>query len=185
VTRICDDRRGEEGLVAQYSFVTTWRIEAPIETVYDAIQGSLAWPRWWDAVRAVEEIAPGDEAGIGGVRRYTFKGRLPYLLRFDLTTDRVEAPIRLGGWAVGELEGRGDWTLRADGPATFVRYDWNIRTTRPWMNALAPFPFVRRIFVINHDFVMGRGLVGIRRHLGVRGQAIPVESVPAEAAAAS
>jgi hypothetical protein len=164
--------------VAEYAFVTTWRIDAPIEPVYDAIRDSLAWPGWWDAVLAVEDVAPGDEAGIGNVRRYTFKGRLPYLLRFDLTTDVVQRPERLGGTAVGELEGRGDWTLRPDGPAaTLVRYDWLIRTTRPWMNALSPFPFVRAIFELNHDYVMDRGLVGIRRHLSVPGRAVPPATV--------
>lgn len=163
--------------MARYEFVTTWRIDAPIDAVYDAIRDSLSWPEWWDAVLAVEDLAPGDPAGIGGVRRYTFRGRLPYLLRFDLTTDVVAAPERLGGTAVGELEGRGDWTLRTDGASTLVRYDWRIRTNRWWMNLLARLPFVRRIFELNHDFVMARGLVGVRRRLGVAGHAISDEAV--------
>ena len=71
--------------MASYSFVTVWRLEAPIERVYDAIRDSLAWPSWWDAVTAVEERAAGDPTtGIGNVRRYTFKGALPYSLAFDL-----------------------------------------------------------------------------------------------------
>ena len=129
-----------------------------------------------DAVRAVEEL---DHAGggVGNVRRYTFKGRLPYLLRFDTTTDVLERPQRLGGTADGELAGRGDWTLRSDGDATLVRYDWTIRTTRPWMNALSPLPFVRAIFELNHDFVMRRGLIGLRRHLGVAGSEIPTTAI--------
>jgi hypothetical protein len=164
--------------MAEYAFVTTWRLDAPVDRVYDAIRDSLSWPRWWDSVLAVEDLTPGDDAGIGSLRRYTFKGRLPYLLRFDLTTDVVLAPERLGGTAIGELEGRGDWTLRADGPdVTYVRYDWVIRTTRPWMNALAPLPFVRRIFELNHDHVMNRGLVGIRRHLGVAGRSVPDDEI--------
>jgi hypothetical protein len=169
--------------VAEYAFVTVWRIEAPIDLVYGAIHDTLDWPTWWDAVLAVEPVAPGDDAGNGEVRRYTFKGRLPYLLRFDLTTDVIQAPERLGGRAAGELEGRGDWTFRADGTATLVRYDWQIRTTRPWMNALAPLPFVRRIFVLNHDYVMGRGLVGIRRRLGAPGRTLPAEAMRLEAVA--
>jgi hypothetical protein len=167
-------------VVASYAFVTVWRIEAPIETVYDTIHDTLDWPRWWDAVLAVEDVAPGDAIGIGRVQRYTFKGRLPYLLRFDLTTDVVAKPERLGGTAVGELEGRGDWLLRADGDATLVRYDWRIRTRRWWMNLLAPLPFVRRIFEVNHDFVMTRGLVGIRRRLGVGGRELPADALPLE-----
>ena len=163
--------------MAQYAFVTTWRIDAPIDVVYETIHDTLAWPEWWDAVKAVEEMSPGDFDGIGAVQRYTFRGRLPYLLRFDLTIDVVQRPERLGGSAVGELEGRGDWTLRADGARTLVRYDWVVRTNRAWMNALAPLPFVRRIFILNHDFVMARGLAGIRQRLGVSGRTISDDAV--------
>jgi hypothetical protein len=174
-----------EEAVAEYQFVTAWRIDAPIDEVFGAIRDSLSWPEWWDAVPAVEDVAPGDADGIGNVRRYTFKGRLPYLLRFDLTTDVIAPPERLGGTAVGELEGRGDWLLRPSGDGTLVRYDWQIRTNRWWMNALAPFPFVRSIFELNHDFVMARGLVGLRRRLGATGEAIPPEGIPLDAVATS
>jgi hypothetical protein len=167
--------------MGNYEFVTTWRVEAPIDRVYDAIEDTLSWPSWWDAVLAVEQLAPGDEHGAGDTRRYTFKGRLPYLLRFDLATDRIERPTCLSGDAVGELQGKGIWTLRSEGAATLVRYDWRIRTNRWWMNLLTPLPFVREIFVINHDFVMRRGLIGLRRHLAVAGSEIPHDALPAPA----
>ena len=32
--------------MADYSFVTVWRLEAPIGRVYQAIHDSLAWPDW-------------------------------------------------------------------------------------------------------------------------------------------
>jgi hypothetical protein len=52
------------------------------------------------------------------------------------------------------------------------------------MNALAPLPFVRPIFVLNHDYVMRRGLFGIRQLLGVAGREIdPVLVAPADAPA--
>ena len=163
--------------MAEYAFVTVWRIEAPIERVYEAIFDSLAWPSWWDAVTAAQQRALGDAAGIGAVSRFTFRGRLPYVLRFDMRVDRVERPTVLSGVASGELEGRGLWTLKPDGQATLVRYDWQIRTTKPWMNVLAPLPFVRDVFELNHDYVMRRGLVGLRRLLGVSGQELPEDSI--------
>jgi len=153
--------------MAEYRFVTEWRLEAPIEDVYAVIHHAVAWPEWWDAVLAVDEVRPGDERGLGAVHRYTFKGKLPYHLKFETHVDRLERPVRLGGSANGELTGRGDWTLEVDGDATRVRYEWVIRTTRPWMNALAKLPFARRMFEDNHDFVMERGLVGIRQRLGI------------------
>jgi hypothetical protein len=153
--------------VANYSFVTIWRVEAPIDQIYDALRESMAWPTWWHAVTAVEQIRAGDAAGIGDIRRYTFKGKLPYTLSFDLEVDRIEAPTTLAGVASGELAGTGVWTLSDDGTRlTTVRYDWNVRTTRWWMNLLAPL--AGPIFRSNHDFVMSDGLEGLTRLLGVR-----------------
>ena len=168
--------------MASYAFVTEWRIEAPIDRVYDAIYDSLAWPDWWPAVRAVAEIRPPTgRTGIGGVRRYTFKGKLPYTLSFDMTVEQIERPTRLAGRARGELEGRGLWTLRDDGGATQVRYDWDIRTNRWWMNLLAPV--AGGLFKSNHDFVMRSGAEGICRLLGgVSGTCAWVQSQGADAA---
>jgi hypothetical protein len=36
------------------------------------------------------------------------------------------------------MEGTGRWTLAPAEGGTLVRYDWDIRTTRWWMNLLAP-----------------------------------------------
>jgi uncharacterized protein YndB with AHSA1/START domain len=161
--------------MADYSFVTEWRLDAPIERVYEAIHDSLAWPDWWPAVKAVEEIRPPRErSGIGSVRRYTFKGSLPYSLSFDLVVERIERPNVLAGRASGELDGTGVWTLREEGGQTVVRYDWNIRTTRWWMNLLAPL--ARGVFKANHDVVMRSGAKGICGLLGgVKGTCAWVE----------
>ena len=51
---------------------------------------------------------------------------------------RVEPLSLIEGEAVGELAGTGRWRLTHDAGVTRVRYDWNVRTTRPWMNLLAP-----------------------------------------------
>lgn len=49
---------------------------------------------------------------------------------------------------------------------TAVLYEWNVRTTKPWMNAFAPFaqPLLRW----NHDWVMRNGATGISELLGCR-----------------
>lgn len=153
--------------MAEYSFVTIWRLEAPIERVWELIDDASSWPEWWPSVLAVDELANGAEQA----RRFTMKGRLPYALRFDMRITRRDPPRLLEGAATGELEGVGRWTL-AEGAApgwTTVRYDWQIRTTRPWMNAFAPLPFVDAIFRLNHHAVMRDGLAGARRRLGVGG----------------
>jgi hypothetical protein len=151
--------------MSTYSFVTLWRLEAPIDRVYELIHDSLRWPEWWDAVIAVEERDPGDVVtGLGNVRRYAFKGKLPYRLSFDLRLTTLEPPWVLGGEASGELAGTGVWTLTEVAGTTLVRYDWNVQTTRWWMNLLAPF--ARGVFKANHDVVMRSGARGICAELG-------------------
>jgi len=152
--------------MASYRFVTIWRLDAPIERVFAEIDAIEQWPTWWPNVRRVERLAAGDPNGIGSVFSTTFRGRLPYPLRFDLRTTRREPPTSLVGAATGELQGDGEWTLWQEGGLTLVRYVWAIRTTAPWMNLLAPFPFVDGIFRLNHHAVMRAGLAGIRRRLG-------------------
>ena len=94
-----------------------------------------------------------------------FKGSLPYSLVFDLEVTRVERPGTLAGRASGELEGTGVWTLTEEaGGVTIARYDWNVRTTRWWMNLLAPL--ARPLFKANHDLVMKAGANGICSLLG-------------------
>jgi hypothetical protein len=46
-----------------------------------------------------------------------------------------------------------------------VIYEWNVHTTKAWMNALAPV--ARSAFQWNHDYVMRNGGAGLARLLGV------------------
>jgi hypothetical protein len=151
--------------MADYSFVTRWQTAAPLERVIDVLKEVDRWPAWWQGVRSVERIAEGDADGIGATHRFTFRGRLPYSLAFTVRVTEVAAPNRLTGEATGELEGTGVWTLRDGGGATHIRYDWNVRTTRWWMNLLAPI--ARPLFARNHDLIMEWGRIGLGSQLGV------------------
>lgn len=144
---------------SRYSFTTHWRARAPIADVWDAISHPLDWPNWWKGVVRVDELEPGDASGLGALHRYTWKSALPYRLAFEMRVTRVEEPRRLEGRASGELEGGGAWTFTPDGEWTDVIYHWDIQTTRPWMNALAPL--LRPAFEWNHDWVMRSGGQGL------------------------
>lgn len=149
-----------------YRFVTTWQIEAPLQAVCDAICAPQGWPAWWRNVEQVEEIAPGDTRGIGGVRRYTWRGRLPYRLTFDIRVTRHEPLAVVEGIATGDVEGRGCWSFASEGAITSVRYEWQVRTTRPWMNALAMF--ARPVIEWNHNAVMQQGGIALAHKLNAR-----------------
>ena len=55
------------------------------------------WPDWWRGVEEAEEIAPGDESGVGTVARMVWNSLLPYRVEFEVTTSRVERPHLLEG----------------------------------------------------------------------------------------
>ena len=150
----------------KYRFITVWNIEAPIEEVCEAIYHSLNWPQWWRNVVSVEEIARGDARGIGSVRRYTWRGRLPYRLTFDIRVTHTEPLTAIEGIASGDVVGHGRWSFTSDGTVTTVRYEWQVHTTPVWMNLLALFarPFVKW----NHDAVMQQGGVALARMLNAR-----------------
>lgn len=154
-----------------YSFLTTWLIEAERERVWEAIYDSERWPEWWRGVEEAERLVDGDPSGVGQVGRYLWRSRLPYPVRFEITTTRVERPTLLEGEADGELAGVGRWRLFEHappdaGPATAVIYEWNVRTTKAWMNLLAPV--AKPVFRWNHDWVMRNGGAGLAELLDAR-----------------
>jgi uncharacterized protein YndB with AHSA1/START domain len=152
-----------------YEFLTTWCLEAPREPVWEAIWDAERWPQWWRGVVAARTVAKGDDDGVGQIARYTWRSRLPYDLEFEMTTTRVAKPHLLEGRADGELAGIGRWRLfEQDGskPVTAVVYEWNVSTTKPWMNRLAPI--ARPLFEWNHDWVMRNGGAGLAQLLGCR-----------------
>jgi uncharacterized protein YndB with AHSA1/START domain len=149
-----------------YEFLTTWVLEAPRERVWDAIRESEKWPEWWRGVERVVEVERGDDEGIGQLSRYTWRSKLPYELEFEMRTTRIERPCLLEGQASGELSGVGRWRLYEEDGTTAVIYEWNVATTKRWMNAVAPL--LRPAFEWNHDWVMGHGGTGLARLLGCR-----------------
>jgi uncharacterized protein YndB with AHSA1/START domain len=150
--------------MANYRFLTTWLLEAPREQVWEAIYDQASWPQWWRGVEEAEEIRAGDDGGVGTVARMVWKSLLPYRVEFEVTTTRIERFHLLEGDAVGELSGIGRWRLYEQDGVTAVLYEWNVATSKAWMNLLAPV--ARPIFKWNHDWVMARGGEGIARLLG-------------------
>lgn len=147
--------------MGQYEFLTTWCLDAPIEAVFDVLNDSAGYPRWWKGVQSVEVLEARD--GVGRLDRFSWRSVLPYSLSFDLRTTRVERPHLIEGRASGELEGVGTWRL-FEGRGTAVVYEWRVRTTRPWMNIAGPL--ARPAFAWNHDLVMRQGGYGLATELG-------------------
>lgn len=150
----------------KYRFVTIWRIEAPIEKAYELIYHSLNWPQWWRSVERVEDLSSGDAQGLGSVRRYSWRGRLPYRVTFDICVIHIEPLATIEGIASGDVEGQGRWSFSTEGTVTTIRFEWQVHTTPTWMNLLALF--ARPLFKWNHDTVIQQGGEALARALNAR-----------------
>ena len=151
--------------MARYSFLTTWIVDAPREPVWDAIYAVERWPEWWRGVRSVERLADGAGDGVGSHYRHEWRSVIPYPVRFETRITRIELPHLIEAEANGELAGTGRWRFFG-GAETAVTYEWDVRTTRVWMNLVAPV--ARPIFRWNHNVVMHQGGVGLAPLLGTR-----------------
>ena len=66
--------------------------------------------------------------------------------------------------AFGELDGSGLWQFFDDGDGRArVQYDWRVKTTKRWMNILAPI--AKPFFRWNHNVIMGWGEEGLKKRL--------------------
>jgi hypothetical protein len=151
--------------LTRYRFLTSWLLECEREHAWDVLEDTVRWPEWWRGVVSVDQLERGDGNRVGSRYRIAWRSRLPYPLEFEFAVDEVEAPTGMSGTASGELQGSGRWRLFEQDGVTAVLYEWDVATTKRWMNLLAPL--ARPVFAYNHDVVMGWGGEGLARRLGV------------------
>ncbi len=147
-----------------FDLVSHWRLRAPRERVWQALTHPEDWPRWWPFVRAVHTLRPGDDDGLGSVRRIEWATRLPYDLVIEVEAVEVLRQERLRARSRGQLRGEGLWLLQHADGFTDVTYVWRVSLERPWMRLLAPL--LAPLFRWNHAAVMRAGQAGLARHLG-------------------
>jgi hypothetical protein len=152
--------------LSRYRFLTTWLLETSRHAAWEVLQDPVRWPEWWRGVVRVAELDAGDTERVGSRYRIAWRSRVPYDLEFDFTVRRVDPPCCMAGDAAGELRGSGVWRLFEQDGVTAVVYDWDVDTTKRWMNMLRPV--ARPVFEYNHDAVMRWGGEGLARRLGVR-----------------
>jgi quercetin dioxygenase-like cupin family protein/uncharacterized protein YndB with AHSA1/START domain len=141
----------------EYVFVDEWDVDAPIEAVFDTLADARSYPEWWTPVYI--DVQAEGETRVGQVSRQHFKGRLPYHLRTSSEITRLERPTAIGADVVGDLSGRGLWTLtRVDG-VTHVRFDWRVHADKPIVRALTPV--LRPLFRWNHAWAIERAQAGL------------------------
>jgi len=151
--------------MANYSFISIWELRAPIEDVWALISQSMSYSEWFPYVAEATSLTPGDKSGVGSVVHTRWTSALPYSLDFVMRTTRVEQPRLIELVASGDLDGTGRWELSERGDVTTVRYEWNVSTTKRWMDLVAPL--AAPAFGWNHAVVMQAGGEGLAACLGV------------------
>jgi len=162
-------------VAAEYAFLTTWRVRAAAEEVFDVLADALALKRWWPSVYlAVEELKPANTPdGVGRVIGLYTKGWLPYTLRWNFTVTESTRPRGFKLTAHGDFEGSGVWIISQDGDYVDATYDWRISAEKPLLRYGTLV--LRPIFAANHRWAMARGLESLQLELRRRrgDQAVP------------
>jgi len=148
-----------------YSFLSTWLLRTSRADAWEVLQDPVRWPEWWRGVERVSELDGGDAQRVGSRYRVAWRSRIPYELEFEFTVHGVDPPCCMEGAAEGDLAGNGRWRLFEQDGVTAVVYEWDVRTTKRWMNLVGQL--ARPVFERNHDVVMRWGGEGLARRLGV------------------
>jgi quercetin dioxygenase-like cupin family protein/uncharacterized protein YndB with AHSA1/START domain len=141
----------------EYVFVDEWDLAASPEAVFDLIADARTYPSWWRPVYI--DVESDGEPRLGAVSQQHFKGRLPYHLRTSSTVTVYDPPHQVGAEVVGDLSGRGLWTLTPTETGTHVRFDWSVFADKPLLHVLTPV--LRPAFRWNHAWAIARAQEGL------------------------
>ena len=119
--------------MASYFFLTTWILDAPRDEVWDAIYAIESWPAWWQGVRRVDKLEHGNGDGVRCALPAGVAQRHPLSRPLRGADHRHRAPVRDRGGGRRRARRTGRWRF-FDGRETAVTYEWNVHTTRRWMN---------------------------------------------------
>ena len=133
-----------------YRFQSTWVLGAVIDDVFEVLvhPGEARVPNILES----KVTATGRANGVGRTAVYRVRSPLLYSLQFEAVIVDVEAPTMLRSEVSGDLEGAGTYRLSSQPDGTRVDFGWVVRTTKRWMNVLAPV--ARPVFAWAHYRVM-------------------------------
>jgi uncharacterized protein YndB with AHSA1/START domain len=148
---------GIAGLSDPYVFVDEWNVAAPPRAVFDAIADARTYPEWWRPVYL--DVQSDGPVRVGGESRQHFKGRLPYHLHTRSVIAELDPPRTITADVVGDLRGRGKWTLTPTEHGTHVRFDWQVYADRKLLRVLTPV--LRPLFRWNHNWAIKAAMRGL------------------------
>jgi uncharacterized protein YndB with AHSA1/START domain len=147
-------------MASEYVFIDEWNVDAPLDAVYNALADARTYPDWWKPVYIAVE---GDRAPeVGATTKQEFKGQLPYHLKTTSTIVNADPPHSFEVEVVGDLTGRGVWTLTERDGGVHVHFDWRVIADRPLLRYLTPI--LRPLFRWNHNWSIKRAIEGLEAY---------------------
>lgn len=136
----------------RYHFNNSWNIDAPVELIWDELINYKQWPLGYDGLGKIEQLDESDHLQIGNNIRSTWKGSLPYSITFDsIITDFTKYSF-IAFNVTGDLYGKGICSFLPSQYNTTINFNWNVSPTQLWIKMSSPF--VRTIFIENHNYIM-------------------------------
>jgi hypothetical protein len=158
----------------EYRFINRWRLAGDVESISEVIGDPGGYQRWWPcAWLDYEDVARGDQRGVGRVFRYKVKGWMPYTLNLTFHVRDVRTPNGYTVDATGDLVGQGIWTISQAGPRVEVTYEWRVRAERAFIRRLSGL--LKPLFRSNHFWVMRNGARSLTLELARRRATTPEE----------
>jgi hypothetical protein len=152
-------------MASEYVFIDEWDVVAPQEAVFEALADASTYPQWWKPVYiSVETDGPPE---VGRISKQHFKGQLPYTLRTTSEIVRYEPPSEFEVSVVGDLTGKGIWTLTPRDGKVHIHFDWRVIADRPLLRYLTPV--LRPVFRWNHNWSVKRAIEGLEPYARSQG----------------
>jgi uncharacterized protein YndB with AHSA1/START domain len=144
-------------MAGEYVFIDEWDVDAPKEHVFEALADARTYPQWWTPT--YKEVSSDGPPEVGRESRQRFGGKLPYTLTTTSRVVRLERSDELEVDVVGDLRGRGVWTLSDRDGKVHVRFDWRVFADRPLLRSLTPV--LRPVFRWNHNVAIRDAMRGL------------------------
>jgi len=151
-------------MASEYVFIDEWDVDAPQAEVFTALADASTYPEWWKPV--YKTVLADGPPEVGRSSKQCFKGRLPYTLNTTSEIVRYEPPNEFAVEVVGDLTGKGIWTLTPRGGGVHVHFDWRVIADRPLLRYLTPV--LRPVFRWNHNWSIKRAVEGLEPYARTR-----------------
>jgi uncharacterized protein YndB with AHSA1/START domain len=150
-------------IMAEYTFVDHWTVNAPIEAVYRTIADPRTYPQWWRDYDRITILKDAPFPHVGGQAEFLIRSPFGYRLRIVVETAAAEPPHVIDTRSTGQLQGTGLWEFHQEGDATHITFTWTVRSDHPVLNRLERV--AKPLFALSHAIVSGRGHRGLKRLL--------------------